>query len=36
MGAAVTQRIYPGMGHLVNDEEVTVAQEMLDTVSRSA
>jgi len=32
MGAAVTTRIYPGMGHLINDDEVACAQGMLDTV----
>ena len=32
MGAAVTKRIYPGMGHLVSDDEVTVAQSLLDQV----
>ncbi len=30
MGAEVTLRIYPGMGHLVNDEELAFAQQMLD------
>lgn len=35
MGAAVTRRIYPGMGHLVNDDEIAWAQELLDEVSRS-
>jgi predicted esterase len=29
MGAEVTTRIYPGMGHLVNDDEIAHAQEML-------
>ena len=29
MGAAVTTRIYPGMGHLVNDDEVTFARDLL-------
>jgi predicted esterase len=29
MGADVTTRIYPGMGHLVNDEEVAVARGLL-------
>jgi len=29
MGAEVTTRIYPGMGHLVNDDEVTFARELL-------
>ncbi|MBY0494395.1 MAG: phospholipase [Cyanobacteria bacterium] len=32
MGATVTTRIYPGMGHLVNDDEITQAQKLLDTV----
>jgi glyoxalase family protein len=30
MGAAVTTRIYPGMGHLVNDDEITFAQAVMD------
>ena len=34
MGASVTKRIYPGMGHLVNDEEITLTQALLDTVSQ--
>ena len=29
MGADVTARIYPGMGHLVNDEEIVVARALL-------
>lgn len=29
MGAAVTTRIYPGMGHLVNDEEAAFARDLL-------
>ncbi len=29
MGAAVTKRIYPGMGHLVNDEEIAFTRELL-------
>lgn len=29
MGADVTTRIYPGMAHLVNDEEIAVARELL-------
>jgi predicted esterase len=33
MGADVTMRLYAGMGHLVNDDEVEAAQRMLDTVS---
>ncbi len=29
MGALVTTRIYPGMGHLVNEDEVAFARELL-------
>jgi len=29
MGALVTTRIYPGMGHLVNDDEIAFARESL-------
>ena len=29
MGADVTARIYPGMGHLVNDDEIVVARSLL-------
>lgn len=29
MGAAVTTRIFPGLGHLVNDEEVAFARDLL-------
>ena len=32
MGAAVTRRIYPGMGHLVNDDEIAWTQNLLDTL----
>ncbi len=32
MGARVTRRIYPGMGHLVNEDEIAMAQSILDTV----
>ena len=32
MGAAVTERIYPGMGHLVNDDEIAWGQAMMDSV----
>ena len=32
MGAEVTLRIYPGMGHLVNDDEITYAQSLLDSM----
>ena len=34
MEAQVTKRIYPGMGHLVNDDEIAVAQTMMDRISR--
>lgn len=34
MGAVVTRRLYPGMGHLVNDDEIHAAQEILDGVFR--
>jgi phospholipase/carboxylesterase len=30
MGADVTTRIYPGMGHLVSDDEVSFAQGLID------
>lgn len=30
MGANVTERIYPGMGHLVNDDEIAFTQALLD------
>jgi predicted esterase len=33
MGADVTTRIYPAMGHLVNDDEIAWAQRLLDAVS---
>ena len=36
MGAAVTKRIYPGMGHLVNDDEILAAQALLDGLPRSS
>ena len=32
MGARVTQRIYPAMGHLVNDDEMASARALMDTV----
>ena len=34
MGADVTTRIYPGMGHLINDDEIVAAQAMIDRASR--
>jgi predicted esterase len=35
MGAKVTTKIYPGMGHLINDDEIAHAQALLDQVLRS-
>ncbi|MGE3887518.1 MAG: alpha/beta hydrolase [Vicinamibacterales bacterium] len=32
MGAAVTKRIYPGMGHLVNDDEIAWVQGLIDSL----
>jgi predicted esterase len=34
MGAEVTTRIYPGMGHLVNDDEIAHARAVMDRVIR--
>lgn len=33
MGAAVTERIYPGMGHLVNDDEIAFGRALVDGLS---
>jgi predicted esterase len=30
MGADVTMRLYPGMGHLVNDDEIAHARRVMD------
>jgi len=35
MRAAVTERIYPGMGHLVNDDEIRFGQALMDTILAS-
>jgi phospholipase/carboxylesterase len=35
MGAAVTTRLYAGMGHLINDDEIVIARTMMDRVQRS-
>lgn len=35
MGAAVTTRIYPGMGHLVNEDELAFGRELIATVAAS-
>ena len=32
MGAAVDKRIYSGMGHVVNDDEIEAARTMLDSI----
>ena len=32
MGGAVTKRIYPGMGHLINDDEIAWAQNLIDSL----
>jgi predicted esterase len=34
MGAQVTTRIYPGMGHLVNDDEIAWARDLLSQAVR--
>ena len=35
MGARVTTKIYPGMGHLINDDEIAHARALLDAVLTS-
>ena len=32
LGARVTRRLYPGMGHLVNEDEIAEGQKVLDQV----
>jgi len=32
LGATVTERIYPGLGHTINAEEITAARSLLDAV----
>ena len=32
MGARVTKRIYPGLGHTINQDEIAAVREMLDAV----
>lgn len=36
MGAVTTCRIYPGIGHVIVDDEITVAQEMMKEVETAA
>jgi predicted esterase len=33
LGASVTARIYPGMGHLINEDEIAEGQRILDGVA---
>ena len=33
MGATVTKRIYPGMDHIIIDDEITAVQQMIDKLS---
>lgn len=35
LGADVTERIYPGMGHTVNADEIAAVQSMLETTLRT-
>jgi predicted esterase len=34
LGAQVDMRLYPGMGHLVNEDEIDAVRALLDTVVR--
>jgi hypothetical protein len=34
MGTQVTKRLYAGMGHLINDDEIAFARTMMDGVLR--
>jgi predicted esterase len=36
MGAQVTKRIYPGMGHTVNADEIAAVREIVDAVAGPA
>ena len=36
MGAAVTKRLYPGMGHHVNEDEIAATQALMDRVLAGA
>ena len=35
IGAKVTRRLYPGMGHTINEDEIGEAQRLLDAVLAS-
>ena len=36
MGADVTKRIYPGMGHLINEDEIAIGLKMIDSARERA
>jgi predicted esterase len=36
LGAAVTKRLYPGMGHLINEDEIEFARSLVATVAGPA
>jgi predicted esterase len=36
LGARVVERIYPGMGHLVNDDEILAARTIMDMINTKA
>jgi predicted esterase len=36
LGASVTMQLYPGMGHLVNEDEIARTQEIMDRVLAAA
>ena len=36
LGARVTRKLYPGMGHLINEDEIAQGQALLDEVLASA
>lgn len=36
MGASVTMKLYPGMGHLVNEDEIAAVKTMMQEVAGSA
>lgn len=36
MGAEVTERIYPGMGHQVNEDELAFTRELMESVVRAS
>jgi predicted esterase len=35
-GASVTERIYPAMGHTINDDEIGFAQQLLRSLADNA